>query len=121
MEVASSYDECVNALNEIGAQTRDLQALNKDYLTKLEQVTELQEKCVKQIAHQRYQLTVLSKSMKKLSPSAPSESVEKLKSNLWKRRENLADIEQTLPKENGRYLKIILGNVNVSILNKNDK
>ncbi|XP_008482156.2 transmembrane protein 120 homolog [Diaphorina citri] len=30
-------------------------------------------------------------------------------------------MEQSLPKENGRYLKIILGNVNVSILNKNDK
>uniref|UniRef100_A0A8D9B3M7 Transmembrane protein 120 homolog n=1 Tax=Cacopsylla melanoneura TaxID=428564 RepID=A0A8D9B3M7_9HEMI len=120
MEV-NSYDECVNELNQVSADIRDLQALNKDYLNTLEQVVELQEKCMKQISHQRYRLAVLSKSMKKLPPSAPSESVEKLKSNLWKRRENLADIEQTLPKENGRYLKIILGNVNVSILNKNDK
>ncbi|KAL1450542.1 hypothetical protein WDU94_002893 [Cyamophila willieti] len=117
----STLEECTDHFEELSNEYKILEALNKDYLTKLEQVTELQEKCVKQIAHQRYQLTVLSKSMKKLSPSAPSESVEKLKSNLWKRRENLADIEQTLPKENGRYLKIILGNVNVSILNKNDK
>lgn len=44
---------------------------------------------------------------------------------LWKdinnRRQQLADIEQSLPKPNGTYLKIILGNVNVSILNKEDK
>lgn len=44
---------------------------------------------------------------------------------LWKdinhRRQQLSDIEQTLPKPNGTYLKIILGNVNVSILNKEDK
>nr|CAD7424619.1 unnamed protein product [Timema monikensis] len=30
-------------------------------------------------------------------------------------------MEQVLPKKNGMYLKIILGDVNVSILNKNDK
>lgn len=30
-------------------------------------------------------------------------------------------MEHSLPKPNGTYLKIILGNVNVSILNKNDK
>jgi len=44
---------------------------------------------------------------------------------LWKdinhRRQQLSDIEQSLPKPNGTYLKIILGNVNVSILNKEDK
>jgi len=44
---------------------------------------------------------------------------------LWKdinhRRQQLSDIEQSLPKPNGSYLKIILGNVNVSILNKEDK
>lgn len=33
----------------------------------------------------------------------------------------LHEIETTLPKKNGLYLRIILGNVNVSILNKNDK
>ena len=44
-----------------------------------------------------------------------------LKSNILKRKAQLYDIEQTLPKENRIYLKIILGNVNVSILNKEDK
>lgn len=37
------------------------------------------------------------------------------------RKAQLYDIEQTLPKPNGIYLKIILGNVNVSILNKEEK
>lgn len=38
-----------------------------------------------------------------------------------KRKAQLYEVEQTLPKPNGRYLKIILGNVNVSILNKEEK
>lgn len=38
-----------------------------------------------------------------------------------KRKAQLYEIEQTLPQKNSLYLQIILGNVNVSILNRNDK
>jgi len=47
--------------------------------------------------------------------------VQRLKKDINHRRQQLSDIEQSLPKPNGTYLKIILGNVNVSILNKEDK
>lgn len=47
--------------------------------------------------------------------------IEELQSNILNRKAQLYEVEQTLPKENGLYLKIILGNVNVSILNKEDK
>ena len=47
--------------------------------------------------------------------------IEELEGNIMKRKANLYVIEQTLPKQNGIYLKIILGNVNVSILNKEGK
>lgn len=38
-----------------------------------------------------------------------------------KRKAQLYEIEQSLPQKNSLYLQIILGNVNVSILNRNDK
>lgn len=47
--------------------------------------------------------------------------IEELENNILKRKAQLNEIEQTLPKPNGTYLKIILGNVNVSILNKEEK
>lgn len=47
--------------------------------------------------------------------------IEDLESSILKRKAQLYEIEQTLPKPNGTYLKIILGNVNVSILNKEEK
>lgn len=49
------------------------------------------------------------------------EETKKLSEALSKRKAQLKDIEQVLPKPNGLYLKIILGKLNVSILNKNDR
>lgn len=49
------------------------------------------------------------------------ERVANLEKEIMKRKAMLHEIEATLPKQNSLYLKIILGNVNVSILNKNDK
>lgn len=49
------------------------------------------------------------------------EKLAALEKDLMKRNAQLHEIEQTLPKKNSVYLRIILGNVNVSILNKIDK
>ncbi|XP_033221696.1 transmembrane protein 120 homolog [Belonocnema kinseyi] len=61
---------------------------------------------------------LISKSLKQLHASEIRETMDK---DMMKREQQLHEIEQTLPKPNGTYLSIILGNVNVSILNKNDK
>lgn len=54
--------------------------------------------------------------------NSSDEKLLELSKNVERRFAHLREIEQTLPKSsNGLYLKIILGNVNVSILNKNDK
>lgn len=53
--------------------------------------------------------------------NADKDTIEKMNKDMARREAQLSEIEQTLPKENGLYLKIILGNVNVSILNKNEK
>lgn len=95
---------------------------------------------MKHIQHQRYRMGVISKSlaeyvMVKITRSCEtdklhfrlkkkgesSKEIEELESNILKRKAHLSEIEQTLPKPNGMYLKIILGNVNVSILNREQK
>lgn len=62
-------------------------------------------------------LTFFHRLRKKGTP----EEAKKLSEALSKRKAQLNDIEQVLPKPNGLYLKIILGRLNVSILNKNDR
>lgn len=54
-------------------------------------------------------------------PDDKKEVVNKLNKDIERRTNQLIEIEHCLPKQNGLYLKIILGNVNVSILNRNDK
>lgn len=64
-------------------------------------------------------LIVLVDRLKKKGEN--KKEVEELENNILKRKAQINEIEQTLPKPNGTYLKIILGNVNVSILNKEEK
>ncbi|XP_075220729.1 transmembrane protein 120 homolog [Lycorma delicatula] len=120
------YDDittCEDGWQELLKEYKVLENLNKDYLAKLEEVGELQGKCVKEIEHQRYRVGIISQSLKKLKNSSEEDKqkAKKLTNEINRRLHNLTEMEHSLPKPNGTYLKIILGNVNVSILNKNDK
>lgn len=118
----SNLDSCLENWNDLFTEYKNLEGLNKEYLTKLEEVGELQAKCVKEISHQRYRIGIIKRSLKKLSiPDNKKEAVNKLNKDVERRLNQLVEIEHCLPKQNGLYLKIILGNVNVSILNRNDK
>ncbi|XP_067640281.1 transmembrane protein 120 homolog isoform X2 [Eurosta solidaginis] len=57
------------------------------------------------------------------TPQTPDEKekIEELEKDTLKRKAQIHEIEQSLPAQSGLYLKIILGDVNVSILNRNDK
>jgi len=48
-------------------------------------------------------------------------AIKELEDKIVSRKVVLYEMEDALPKQNGNYLKIILGNVNVSILNRDDK
>lgn len=110
-------ESCLKDWNDLGHDYKQLEILNREYLAKLEEVGELQAKCVKGISHQKYRMAIISKSLKHLNTKA----WEDLSKSMTRREQQLYEMEQTLPKSNGTYLQIILGNVNVSILNKSDK
>ncbi|CAH1112621.1 unnamed protein product [Psylliodes chrysocephalus] len=108
--------------DELNSDFKQLEVDNKAYLQQLNELTTIQKKCLNQITHQRYRIGVISKSLRDLKKKGCDPKViEELKSNIMKRKAHLYDIEQTLPKQNGVYLKIILGNVNVSILDREEK
>ncbi|KAK5639851.1 hypothetical protein RI129_010662 [Pyrocoelia pectoralis] len=111
---------------ELAGDYKELEATNRIYQEKLLELDEYQKQCQKSIAHQRYRMGILAKNLKKLKKQQGSNDedktkIEELETNILKRTAQCFDIEQTLPKQNGIYLKIILGNVNVSILNKEEK
>lgn len=120
MECAN-LDECVQNWESIAGEYKSLENVSREYLAKVEEVSDLQGQCMKQVSHQKYRLNFISKSLKKFENDERQDIVKRLLKDINQRRQQLSDIEQSLPKPNGSYLKIILGNVNVSILNKEDK
>ncbi|XP_022125381.1 transmembrane protein 120 homolog isoform X1 [Pieris rapae] len=114
--------ECVKEWEDLIVDYKRLETINKDYATKLEEVGELQASCLKELNHQRYRMSIITNALKRMEKKATKdERVVNLEKEIMKRKAMLHEIEATLPKQNSLYLKVILGNVNVSILNKNDK
>jgi len=114
--------EVFDEWEELTADFKDLEIVNRKYLKHLEELSSHQKKCQEHIKHQRYRIGIISKKLSKMNKDKENEAkINELKSSILKRKVQLYEVEQTLPKENGLYLKIILGNVNVSIVNKEDK
>ncbi|KAK9504333.1 hypothetical protein O3M35_010690 [Rhynocoris fuscipes] len=118
-----SVSQCVEQWEELQNDFQALEATNSEYLEKLEQLNALQAKCTHAISHQRYRMGIIKRSLKKLNITEDEDKEIKQRINraMARREANLVEVEHCLPKPNGMYLKIILGNVNVSILNKEDK
>lgn len=59
----------------------------------------------------------------RLKPKDDSEKekFQLLNKDLMRRQAQLNEMEESLPKKSGTYLKIILGSVNVSFLNKQER
>ncbi|XP_055615571.1 transmembrane protein 120 homolog [Toxorhynchites rutilus septentrionalis] len=119
-------DDCIREWGELANEYKTLEATNSSYLDSLENLEQMQEQCTKQIKHQRYQMQNIFKNIKLCTKNKKLTSEEKDKlaefeKNILKRKAQLHEIEQGLPQKNSLYLKIILGDVNVSILNRSDK
>ncbi|CRK96466.1 CLUMA_CG009889, isoform A [Clunio marinus] len=119
----SEINEFLNDWEELSNEYKNLENVNKTYLELLDGLEELQTKCTKDINHQRYRIGQITKNLKgiKSTTSDDRTKIEELEKNMIKRKAQLYEIEQSLPQKNSMYLKVILGNVNVSILNRAEK
>lgn len=120
----NAIDACIEEWETLSNEYRALEKIHKEYREKLEDLTQLQQKCIKGIAHQRYRISIIKQSLKKLNHKDDPDNRERnqlLQTDLIRRKAQLYDMENNIPKPNGLYLKIILGNINVSILNKEEK
>ncbi|XP_035895184.1 transmembrane protein 120 homolog isoform X1 [Anopheles stephensi] len=126
MSQSVDVDELEKDWSELSDEFRSLEAANQSYQELHERLEEMQEKCTKQIQHQRYRMRQISKNLKTFMTKqrlthTNKEKMTQLEKSIMKRKAQIHEIEQGLPQQNSRYLKIILGDVNVSILNRNDK
>ncbi|CAH2005695.1 unnamed protein product [Acanthoscelides obtectus] len=118
MEVAPILEEW----EELREDYKKLECANVEYLKKLKELNGAQQQCLKHIQHQRYRMQMMAKTLRKLKKNKESsEKIKEMEDNLLKREAELQTIEERLPKKGSVYLKLILGDIDVSFLSKDEK
>uniref|UniRef100_A0A665W748 Transmembrane protein 120B n=1 Tax=Echeneis naucrates TaxID=173247 RepID=A0A665W748_ECHNA len=109
---------------EIDDEYQQLQETHKIYRQKLEELTNLQTTCSNAISKQRKGLKDLRHSLTRCAQSCDEKELELITDIRMqiKDKENVFfDMEAYLPKKNGLYLNLVLGNVNVTLLSNQAK
>ncbi|CAL9683426.1 unnamed protein product [Knipowitschia caucasica] len=112
---------------EIDEEYQQLQETHKLYRQKLEELTSLQTSCSNAISKQRKCLKDVKYSLKRSAQTSAQTSEKDLHAlaeiqSQVKERENVFfDMEAYLPKKNGLYLNLVLGNINVTLLSDQAK
>ncbi|KAK1800368.1 hypothetical protein P4O66_005592 [Electrophorus voltai] len=98
-----------------------LKETHRLYKQKLDEVSKLQHNCLASIARQKKRLKDLSDSLEECKQKGVPEDINTINGiqESMKERPNIFfEMEAFLPKKNGLYLSLVLGNVNVTLLNK---
>uniref|UniRef100_A0AAZ3QV48 Transmembrane protein 120B n=1 Tax=Oncorhynchus tshawytscha TaxID=74940 RepID=A0AAZ3QV48_ONCTS len=114
-----SLQRCQTDWEEIDQEYQQLQETHKVYRQKLDELTNLQATCSSAISKQRKGLKDLGHSLCKCTKTSDEKETELIKDIQMqiKDKENFFfDMEAYLPKKNGLYLNLVLGNVNVTLL-----
>lgn len=114
MDDNSDLDQSLKDWAELSGEYADLEELHKTYHSKLTEVIALQKKCISGVNHQRYRLNAVKKMLGHVGGDdtlAEEEQGAKkdLEKDLLRRKAQLSQMEDTLPRPSGRYLNIILG------------
>ncbi|KAI5613008.1 transmembrane protein 120A, partial [Silurus asotus] len=100
------------------------QETHRLYKQKLEEVSKLQNSCSTSISQQRKKLKELSASFEECKQNGCPEYISTIggiQKSMRERPNVFFEMESFLPKKNGLYLSLVLGNVNVTLLNKQAK
>ncbi|XP_033933767.1 ion channel TACAN-like [Pseudochaenichthys georgianus] len=125
----SGFTECLGEWDDLEKNYQQIQDTHRLYKQKLEEVTRLQGSCSGAISRQRKKLRELRVSLQQCKDNHPTpklnpedvDSIAEVQSLIRERGEAFSEMEAFLPQKNGLYLNLVLGNVNVTLLNKQSK
>ncbi|XP_069768262.1 ion channel TACAN-like [Narcine bancroftii] len=119
-----AFPECWEEWELLDQDYQTLQETHKLYKQQLEEVIKLQNSCLSSIERQKKKYKKLSKILAGCESLDSEEHVRDTEffKELMKERQNIIfEMEAFLPKKNGLYLTLVLGNVNVTLLSKQAK
>ncbi|KAG7480607.1 hypothetical protein MATL_G00058190 [Megalops atlanticus] len=119
-----SLQRCQEEWEEIEREFQQLQEMHKTYRQKLDELTHLQTICSSSIGKQKKSLRELNCSLHRCAKTSSPKEIEQIKdiqSQIKEKQNVFFDMEAYLPKKNGLYLNLVLGNVNVTLLSTQAK
>ncbi|XP_058895564.1 transmembrane protein 120B isoform X1 [Kogia breviceps] len=122
--MAGQLERCEREWHELEGEFQELQDAHRIYKQKLEELTALQTSCSSFINKQKTRLKDLKHTLQRYKRHASREEaelVQQLGANIKERQNIFFDMEAYLPKKNGLYLNLVLGNVNVTLLSNQAK
>ncbi|XP_022336533.2 transmembrane protein 120A-like [Crassostrea virginica] len=124
LEGEANLKSCLEDWSDLNKEFTQLEATHDRYKKVLDDLWDLQKKCVSGIAHHRYRMKQISEKMGRIKEKSLKDSDDaliQLRTEMTQRKSQFREMEECLPHKNGLYLSIILGSVSVSLLNKEDK
>ncbi|XP_072098914.1 transmembrane protein 120A-like isoform X2 [Mobula birostris] len=119
-----AFQECWEEWELLDKDYQMLQETHRLYKQQLEEVIKLQNSCLSSIERQKKKYKALSNNLGRCEPLENEEHTRDIEfiKELMKERQNIFfEMEAFLPKKNGLYLTLVLGNVNVTLLSKQAK
>ncbi|XP_058268121.1 ion channel TACAN isoform X2 [Hemibagrus wyckioides] len=120
----NSLTECLQEWEDLEKDYQQVQETHRLYKQKLEEVSKLQNSCSASILRQKKSLKELSASLEECKQKGSPEDISTIgwiQESMKERPNVFFEMEAFLPKRNGLYLSLVLGNVNVTLLNKQAK
>uniref|UniRef100_A0A4W2GIW2 Transmembrane protein 120B n=1 Tax=Bos indicus x Bos taurus TaxID=30522 RepID=A0A4W2GIW2_BOBOX len=122
--MSGQLERCEREWHELEGEFQELQETHRIYKQKLEELNALQTSCSSSINKQKTRLKDLKLTLQRYKRHASREEaelVQQMGANIKERQNVFFDMEAYLPKKNGLYLNLVLGNVNVTLLSNQAK
>nr|XP_011761327.1 transmembrane protein 120B isoform X2 [Macaca nemestrina] len=122
--MSGQLERCEREWHELEGEFQELQETHRIYKQKLEELAALQTLCSSSISKQKKHLKDLKLTLqrcKRHTNQEEAELVQQMAANIKERQDVFFDMEAYLPKKNGLYLNLVLGNVNVTLLSNQAK
>ncbi|CAH2222555.1 transmembrane 120A [Pelobates cultripes] len=115
--------DCVREWEDLQQHYHEIQESHRLYRQKLEELTKFQTQCSNSIYRQKKKLKDLTEELRKCKTSEKNGDcqIKEIHENIKERERTFFEMESFLPKKNGLYLSLVLGNVNVTLLSKQAK
>lgn len=120
----SSQVSLQEEFDDLGEEYETLVKQHEVYRTKLAELKKIQSKCLSLLAHQNKKYKQLQASFKGSVSGSSTEVREEdaaLQKKIQERQKSCKTMQESLPKQNSFLLKVIIGQISVSLLTREER